>query len=408
MTQAKRRWGFRARLTALIAVVFVAGGAALLGVQYLLVQELFESAIGDVSGCTDGETVTVTAGERQHGDSPCEGVVQAGASSGGDGYAVFVRQSSMLSQEVLSGLLLWSIVTLLAFAVVAILAASWLAHRSFARIGRITGATRRITRDDLHQRLQLSGPADEIKELGDTIDTMLDRLDASFAQQERFITNASHELRTPLTTTRTALEIPLQQGAVPEHLQPAIRRALHANRRSERLIAALLELARATAGVRDAERPGDPIDLASLVGAAVARRRKEIDERHLAVSLVLIEACVRGVDETLLVLAIDNLLDNAVRHNIDHGTLDVSVGGTAGGAWVEVANSGAPFTLAEAERLIEPFNRGPRTRTVAGGLGLGLSLVQNVAASVGAEFTLTPVPSGGLVARLGFPPPPRR
>src|SRR5699024_6346004 len=119
-----------------------------------------------------------------------------------------------LSQEVLSGLLLWSVVILLAFTAVAVVLAVWLSRRSFVRIGQITATTQRITRDDLHQRLALSGPADEIKELADTIDTMLDRLEASFIQQERFITNASHELRTPLTTTRTALEIPLTQGQV--------------------------------------------------------------------------------------------------------------------------------------------------------------------------------------------------
>ena len=409
MTGGRRRWSFRARITALIAAVLVAGGAVLLGVQYLLVQGLFDTAIGTLTGCVDEKGITVVDGGDVPSSAACQALAAVEASEDMaieyEGVAVFVRQSTMLSQEVLSGLLLWSVVTLVVFTAAAVLIASWLSRRSFARIGQITATTRRITHDGLHQRLELPGPADEIKELGDTIDTMLDRLEASFTQQERFIANASHELRTPLTTTRTALEIPLTQGQVPAHLAPAIARALDANRRSEELIAALLRLARTAHAIRAEARPADPVDLASLVTAGVSRHGSAIDARGLALTVVASETIVDVADVTLLTLAIDNLVDNAVRHNVDRGTLRVTVGETSERARLEISNSGALLTAEDAARLTEPFNRGPHTRTSAAGRGwgLGLTLVRDIASSLGADLDLSPVEGGGLVARLGLP-----
>lgn len=413
-----RRWSFRARLTVLIAAVFATGGAVLLGVQYLLVQSLFDTAIAGVASCIDerGGVTVVTSdnlpaehlSEGGRGDDECRAIVEASGASGEvelatgkSGAGILIEQSTVLSQEVLSGLMLWSILTLLVFTAVAIAVASWLSRRSFARIGQITATTKRITRHDLHQRLDLPGPADEIKELGDTIDTMLDGLEASFTQQERFITNASHELRTPLTTTRAALEIPLQQGQVPERLEPAIRRALDANHRSEHLIAALLQLARAT---RVDTGSLARVDLAPILEQSLTAHRDEIDLKQLVVTAEIAAAVVEAADETLLALAIDNLLDNAIRHNTERGTLRIAAGTSDGRAWLEVANSGAQYSEEEATRLTEPFNRGPHTRTTGGGqsLGLGLALVQNIVESLGAVLTLAPGPEGGLVARIVF------
>lgn len=321
--------------------------------------------------------------------------------TGETGSGILIEQSMVLSREVLSGLVLWSILTLLVFTAVAVAVASWLSRRSFARIGQITDTTKRITRHDLHQRLDLPGPADEIKELGDTIDTMLDGLEASFTQQERFITNASHELRTPLTTTRTTLEIPLQQGEIPAHLEPAIQRALDANRRSEQLIAALLQLARTT---RAHAGPSTRVELVPILERSLTEHQEEIDLKQLVVTTELAAAAVDAVDETLLALAIGNLVDNAIRHNTEHGTLRISTGMDNGRAWFEIANSGAEFSGEEAARLTEPFNRGHHTRTTGGGgsLGLGLTLVQNIVDSLGAALRLTPGSHGGLVARIVF------
>lgn len=415
MTTTRRRWGFRTRLTALIAAVFITGGAVLLGVQYLLVQRLFDTALNTLTGCIDeyGAAVVVGTDADLVDATECLAIAHATGTSGdsqvvigSDDGAVLIEQTTVLSEEVLSGLLLWSIVTLFAFTAVAIFAASWLSRRSFARIGQITDTTKRISRDDLHQRLDLPGPADEIKELGDTIDTMLDRLEAAFTQQERFITNASHELRTPLTTTRTALEIPLMQGQIPDGLEPMVQRALEANQRSEQLIAALLRLARVSNARPTAEDPGPPVEIVQIIKSSIAERKEDIDGKRLTVAEELADVTVAGIDETLLTLAIDNLVDNAVRHTGDHGALRVSTGETSGGAWIEITNSGAVFSEEEAERLTEPFNRGPHTRTAAAGrsLGLGLTLVHNIVTTVGATLTLTPADGGGLSARIHFPP----
>src|SRR5699024_4564272 len=344
VTSKKWRWSFRARLTALIAIVFVTGGAALLGVQYLLVQGLFDTAIERITGCVSGEGGEVAVVSGNFMDSiHCREVVEDDVEAHFDsnGANVVVEQTTMMSQEVLSGHLLWSIVTLIGFARVAVVAASWLSRRSFASIGQITTTTKRITRDDLHQRLDLPGPADEIKELGDTIDTMLNGLEASFTRQARFITNASHELRTPLTTTRTALEIPLVQGHVPPDLEPAVRRALEANQRSEQLIAALLKLAQVTR-VTPAEIQ-EPVELSALIDQSITERQDDIASANLSVTTHLSNVTIRPADPTLLTLAIDNLIDNAIRHNQYGGTIQVTTGTAEGCAWVQVANSGATF-----------------------------------------------------------------
>lgn len=407
--RARSRWSFRARLTALIAAVFVTGGIVLLVVQYLLVQGLFSTAIEGLVRCVDDDGVTIMSGVDLPEHPDCTQVLDSaegdGASEvtvGANGDQLFVQQTTMLSQEVLSGLLLWSVVTLLIFTVVAVVAASWLSRRSFIRIGQITDTTKRITHHDLHQRLGLRGPEDEIKELGDTIDGMLDGLEASFAQQERFITNASHELRTPLTTVRTALEVPLVQGHVPPSLEPAVCRALDANQRTELLIAALLQLARTTT-VSSAE-VWEPVDLPGIIDQSIAEHANEITAANLTVATSLSNASVCSVDPMLLTLLIDNLIDNAIRHNQDGGKVQVTTGTSVDGVWVQVDNSGPTYSDAEVARLIEPFNRGHHTRTSGDGrgLGLGLSLVQSIADSSGATFQLAPNTHSGVIARIEF------
>lgn len=403
------RWSVRARLTALVAAVFTIGGTVLLGVQYLMVQYLFSSVLSDLGACFDASGQPI-AGRAANGTCvaltevtsqqlPSDVVIDP------NGPAVMVDQGLVFSQEVLSRLLVGSVITLAVFAVGAVLVANWLTRRSFARIGQIADTARRITGQDLHQRLRLAGPSDEIKDLGDTIDMMLDRLEASFTRQQRFIANASHELRTPLTTTRAALEIPLDQGRVPAELEPAFRRALAANERSEALIAALLNLARAT-NPHDSDPAGrGPLDLAHLVKDSAERHRALAEPEDISISVQARPASVTGVDATLLTMAIDNLVDNAIRHNVAGGSVHLTTGSTAGQAWAQVTNSGALMTAEEARRLTEPFNRGMGTRLAAGGrsLGLGLTLVENIVTAAGGSLEVSPADGGGLSVRVEFP-----
>lgn len=399
---APRRWGFRARLAALIAGVFIVGGAVLLLVQYLLVGQLFSMGVHSLSTtCTESTIDEIAVVSCEDGNASAI-VGASGTLSAEDGIvSLIVQQGSLLSQEVLSGLLLWSVVVLAVFAVLAVLAAWWLSKRSLGRIAQITGTTREITRDDLHRRLALPGPDDEVKELGDTIDDMLDRLEDAFTRQERFIAGASHELRTPLTTTRTLLEIPLAQGRVPVELQPALRGALAANERSERLIAALLTLARTRHA--SAEAGAGEADLAAIAAAALAERAADAAARGLGVTAPLSTAAVAAADAGLVGIAVANLVDNGIRHNRDGGVLEVRTGVDDRGAWLEVAGDGADLTGTDLRPLTEPFHRGDDTRLAGDGLGLGLALVDTIAASQGGRLELTARPGGGLCARLSFP-----
>lgn len=417
-----RHWRFRTRLTALIAVIFVLGGAVLLAVQYQLAKELFSQGIGTITAC-----VTSISDEPSSDDQPgpsgvylddChpDDVTVVSVPSGADAVieldgadaatvtGVVEQAAADLSEDVLSGLLLGSVVTLAVFAVVAVGAASWLSRRSLGRISDITRATREISQADLDRRLDLPGPADEIKELGDTIDGMLQRLEDAFTRQERFVAAASHELRTPLTTTRTALEIPLAQGRVPTELVGDLERALTANRRSERLISSLLVLARGTHHGRGAEEaPDEQADLAAIARQSAAEHADDAAGGELTVWVEADEPAPVAADPGLVAIAVGNLLDNAVRHNVPGGRVEVAVTGDAHAVRLTVANDGDALDSDEVARLTEPFNRGRRTRLAGGGTGLGLTLVETIARSLGGSLELAPRDGGGLTARLELP-----
>lgn len=404
MTSRTKRWGFRARLAALIASVFISGGVVLLGVQYLLVQQLFAQGISTITtGCFSAT---------QNGNSPTpdddlgdtctigtsDGNIDFTGTNGSTGSFV-IEQTNALSDEVLSGLLMWSIVVLAGFAALAVIAAWWLSKRSLGRIARITATTRDITRDELHRRLDLPGPDDEIKELGDTIDGMLDRLDDAFTRQDRFISGASHELRTPLTTTRTLLEIPLTQGRVPDDLEPAVRGALAANERSEQLIAALLTLARVRR--QDASNPViHTADLTAITIGVLTEHEQEITARSLTVTAPLPGPVLVAGDPELVRIAVDNLIANSIRHNRDNGTIHITAGTTGTLAQLVIANDGREFDAAEVARLTEPFHRGEHTRLAGPGTGLGLTLADTIARTIGGRLALSPRPQGGITATL--------
>lgn len=400
MTTTKRRLrlSFRTRLGLMTTGVFIMAGAGLLAVQYAIVQGLFAEAI----------QVTATSCEEQPIAVNYDGSVLTGCaipalpafdvSIGTDGTALMtatqgavLQQSAFLSQEVGNGLLFWSIVTLVIFAGIAAAIAFWLARRSLDRIGEVTAAARDITEHDFGRRLDLPGPDDEIKELGDTFDGMLDRLQLAFAAQDRFVANASHELRTPLTTTRTALEIPLAQGTVPPELEEPIRRALRATEHSERLITALLSLARGRAGVEEFE----PVELGDVVESELEELEDDARARGVTVTASVQGTSIRG-DVTLVSRAVRNLLDNAVRHNHEGGQVWVRVRG----AVLEVESTGELLDPERVATLVEPFYRGDASRTAGDGIGLGLAIVDSIALTHEGTLDLLARRGGGLIATL--------
>ena len=275
-----------------------------------------------------------------------------------------------------------------------------LAGRVLRPIQDMTATARRLSDTNLHERLAMEGPADELKELADTFDDMLGRLEAAFESQRRFVANASHELRTPLAIQRTLVDVALADpDATPEELRTMAGSVRDAVDRSERLIDGLLVLARSQQGVGAIA----PVDLADVAAAAVEQAAAEIEAAGLSVRRNLQPAPLTG-NRVLLERLAANLVENAVRHNVSGGWMEVTTATTGGQVTLTVRNGGAPVPSEQVAGLFEPFRRLAPDRVGAGrGHGLGLSIVQAVAVahrgSVGAEAP----ESGGLSVTVSLP-----
>lgn len=295
---------------------------------------------------------------------------------------------------------------LVAFGVVVLVGAAAgyiLAGQALQPVSRVTATARRLSTETLHDRIGLSGPDDELKELADTFDDMLARLDAAFDSQRRFVANASHELRTPLAVIRTEVDVAL---ADPEPTVADLRRMAvvvrDATTRADRLVEALLVLARSEAQERQGLEIREQVDLADLVPRAVEAVSAEARQRHLTVTTELRPARVSG-DPNLLDRLVGNLVENAVRHNVDNGTVRVSTRVQHGTAWLTVENTGAQLESIAVNDLFAPFRRGGTARTATRGAGLGLSIVRAVASAHGGEATARPLPDGGLEVSVRLP-----
>ena len=242
--------------------------------------------------------------------------------------------------------------------------------------------------------------ARSLKELGDTFDGLLARLEAAFGAQRQFVANASHELRTPLARQRTLIEVALADP-LPSiaGLQDVCKRVLATGEQQERLIEALLTLARSQRGLDRRE----PVDLAAITGEVVLTRRPEARSHGLTVATRLAPAPALG-DARLAERLVANLVDNAVRHNVAHGAVEVTTATRDGHAVLSVSNTGPVTVREEVSRLFQPFQRGGTDRTGSrGGLGLGLSIVGAIAAAHGAWLRANELPGGGLGIQVGFP-----
>ena len=275
-----------------------------------------------------------------------------------------------------------------------------MAGRMLSRLSTITAAARTISASSLDQRLAFAGPDDEFKELGDTFDDLLARLEAAFAAQRQFVANASHELRTPLARQRTVAQVALADpDATVESLREAHERVLAAGAQQERLLEALLTLTRGQAGLERRE----PFDLATLTDQVLLARQPEARQRGLEITSALSPASAVG-DPRLVERLIANLVDNALRHNVDHGLVEVTTYDEEGRAVLTVSNTGPVVPPDAVERLFAPFQRLDDVRTATGeDLGLGLSIVRAIATAHEATVSLTPNVEGGLTAEVGFP-----
>ena len=298
-----------------------------------------------------------------------------------------------------------AIVSVLALAVMAAVSMGlgWLiAGRVLRPLRTITTAARDISATNLHQRLALRGPDDEFKELGDTFDGLLERLEQSFQSQRQFVANASHELRTPLARLKTLAQVALSDpDASVESLSAAHERVLVAEQQLEGLIGALLNLASSERALDHRE----PVDLVAVTEEVIAARRQEIEHRDLRFNATLDSARVEG-NRQLIEQLVANLLDNAIEHNVAGGRVDVSTTTREGQAILSVTNDGPVIPAEELDRLQQPFQRLGADRTGHGdGHGLGLSIVYAIATAHGAMLSVHSQGAGGLHVTVRFPNP---
>jgi signal transduction histidine kinase len=265
----------------------------------------------------------------------------------------------------------------------------------------ITVTARELTASNLHKRLDLPGPGDELKELGDTFDALLARLEAAFAAQSQFIANASHELRTPQARQRVVAQVALADpDASADSLRQAHELNLAAGAQQERIIDALLTLARGQAGIDRTE----PLDLAELAANAIDARRPDAARRGVRVSRDLRFAGTAG-DPRLADRLVVNVLDNAIRHNIPGGHVHVRTDTTGGRARIAISNTGPHVPPGAIDSLLQPFRRldTDRTRAQDDGLGIGLSIVAAIAKAHDAALAIQPRTDGGLAVEVSFP-----
>ncbi|MEU5160126.1 HAMP domain-containing sensor histidine kinase [Streptomyces sp. NPDC020875] len=284
----------------------------------------------------------------------------------------------------------WSMIALLVTALCAVAVGWWTAGRVLRPVHAMTAKARQLSARTLHERIGPdSGPDDELRELGDTLDALLGRLEKAFDGQRRFIANASHELRTPLATQRTAIQVGLDAAAGPEELAATKAVLLESNRRSERLIEGLLMLARGERGLEDA----DDVDWAEVVTEEAARHDVRAEIRPAGRPPV-----VRG-NRPLLTQLVRNLVANAVTYNVPGGTVTVTVSGGV----LTVENTGPVIAAADVPALFEPFRRGEGRDRMGPGAGLGLSIVRSITDAHGGTTTARPGPSGGLTITVALP-----
>lgn len=287
-------------------------------------------------------------------------------------------------------------------AAAAVAGAWWLSGRFLRPLRAITTTAQEISATNLHRRLELTGPDDELTQLGRTLDGLFGRLEASFEAQRRFVANASHELRTPLAAQRTLLQVALADpDANTKSLRATCEQALELSEQQERLMDALLMLATSERGVERSE----PLDLAHIAETALAERRKLAESQKVAIQASLAAAATTG-EATLLKLLVANLIDNAMRHNKANGSVSVLTTTASGQPTLTVVNTGPLVPEATLEYLFEPFRTTSADRIRhSNGHGLGLAIVRAIADSHSATIDTHVRPSGGLEITVTFPAP---
>ncbi|MET4926675.1 HAMP domain-containing sensor histidine kinase [Streptomyces sp. PSRA5] len=380
----------RIRLTLLYGGMFLIAGILLLSIIYLLAAQAINEG-SELALKVTGVNVQLTS-------PTCPGLNEA--VNNDQLNASLKACMSGQRQQALDDLLTRSLFALTGLSIIAFAFGYAMAGRVLSPLGRITRTARRVVGSDLARRIELDGPDDELKELADTFDEMLERLERAFTAQQRFVANASHELRTPLAINRTLLEVQLSDPAAPVELQQLGRTLLATNERSEQLVEGLLLLARSDNQLVERK----PVDLAEVATRAVDQTRGEAEAKGVELRGERGPAVVQGNGVLLERIAL-NLVQNAVRYNMrEEGWVEVTTTVEHGVAVLLVSNTGPVVPAYEIDNIFEPFRRLRTERTGSDkGVGLGLSIARSVARAHGGRIIAEPREGGGLVMRVTLP-----
>ncbi|MFG3280676.1 sensor histidine kinase [Streptomyces sp. NPDC048111] len=378
----------RARLTALYGGLLLLAGCVLVGVIYAFVQYGLDSRIGSAfTGVVPGGRIP------SRPDAIPPGALVSSPQAGKYAQTQVVQ---VVAATTMNRLLTVSGIALAAFAVLSVLLAWWMAGRVLRPVGLITATARKLSGENLHQRIDLNGPPGELKQLADTFDQMLDRIEQLVSAQRRFAANAAHELRTPLAVQRAAAEIGLVDPD-PERIRWIRDELLQVADSSEHLIESLLLLAASDQGLDHHES----VALDDSVAAVAEAHQEQADERGITLTTALEPLTVEG-DPVLLTHLVRNLIGNALRYNHRDGSLHITV--DAGDRTLRVTNTGPMVPADAVADLFEPFRRLNERRHAPGeGAGLGLALVASIARAHGGAAGARANPGGGLTVTVRFP-----
>jgi signal transduction histidine kinase len=411
----------RARLRLLTVLLFVGLSVVLVTLNYAVTDRLTKTrggfGVGPTSGLSKDDIRLLT--ELTGSDPTSSAAIAAG--SPGSGPVVLGRPDGSLPtaddiakvekiQPVLQRIqerernrlltrLLWSSgIALAAAGLIAWYTAGRIARAAVAPLHRITGLARTLSGESLHKRIALVGPDDELKELADTFDGMLGRLEAGFESRRSFGAYASHELRTPLATLKAEANLVLANDASPAESQRLARAALATVERADRLVSSLLTISRAEIGIEHT----DLVDVAAVAGDVAGALVELADKTDISLDVSLGEGVVLG-DESLLLSLIHNLAHNAIQYNVAGGSIALTTSTVGADVIVEVTNTGAVLTEADIDEMSQPFRRLPLSRIRGAGHGLGTAIVTSVAHAHGGTAMWQPVATGGVRAVVTLP-----
>lgn len=384
----------RLRLTLLYGVLFLLSGAVLLAMTYLLVAHSGPNVAMSTTSTTPsgGRSVSIYLGDDLPADSKLTAAEQRVTEA--------VREQAVQQQaELMHQLLVQSGVALAVMSVLSAVLGWVVAGRVLRPLQTMTKSIQRISARNVHERLAVTGPRDELKSLADTVDGLLGRLETALDSHKRFVANAAHELRTPLTLEHALLEeTVIDPDATADAFRGQFEQLMAVSEQQARLLESLLVLATSERGLDRLES----VELSGLTGDVLRAVGPEARRRNLAVTAEVRPARVTG-DPALIERLVANLVDNAMSYNVPDGRVEVATGMEGERSFLSVTNTGPPVPPEMVDQLLSPFQRLGRAADDDGHHGLGLSIVQSIAAAHSADLTVRARPEGGLATRVLFP-----